>query len=74
MRQVDTQPVKFGVLRVTDGRLEFNLSESPCTDFQEEESGAPLKAISMLCRRCITDDPHELRTTVLQVIGMDVAR
>lgn len=65
----------FGVLSPTDGRVEFNLSGSPCTDFQEEESGVRLLKIY----RCsaggasLTIYTNSSKTTVLQVIGIDVA-
>jgi hypothetical protein len=65
----------FGVLTPTDGRLEFNLSGSPCTDFQEEEAG-PFRLLKVY--RCFAGGAslsiytNSSKTTLLQTIGIDV--
>jgi hypothetical protein len=64
----------YGVLSATDGRLEFNLSGSPCTDFEQQEAGASLLKVY----RCfaggaaLTIYTSSSKTTVLQTIGIDV--
>jgi len=65
----------WGFLTPTDGRLEFNLSGSPCTDFQEEEAGP---AHLLKVHRCSAGGgllkiyTNQAKTTLLQTIEIDL--
>lgn len=65
----------WGFLTPTDGRLEFNLSGSPCTDFQQEEGG-PAHLLKVY--RCfgiggqLKIYTNSSKTTLLQTIGIDL--
>jgi hypothetical protein len=65
----------WGFLSPTDGRVEFNLSGSPCTDFQQEEAG-PARLLKVY--RCFAGGAalkiytNASKTTLLQTIGIDV--
>ena len=65
----------WGFLAPTDGRVEFNLSGFPCTDFQEEEGG-PAHLLKVY--RCSAGGAslqiftNASKTTLLQTIGIDV--
>ena len=65
----------WGVLTQTDGRLEFNLSGSPCTDFEEQAAG-PARLLKVY--RCFAGGAqlkiytNSSKTTLLQTIDIDL--
>jgi hypothetical protein len=65
----------WGFLSPTDGRVEFNLSGSPCTDFSQQAAG-PARLLKVY--RCFAGGAslsiytNSSKTTLLQVIGIDV--